>query len=138
MVVGTTVLIGVRAVGSGPGDPGTGGQLAAAATPGADAPTVASPVAATPAATATDPFVVVDIVGRDYHPKAVSIEPGTTVYWVNRDGNGHTASAVDGPFDSGNMSAGDVYEFTFDEPGNFPYDCKYHHDMGGTVIVLGD
>ena len=91
---------------------------------------------ATPGATPeASPFVVVDIVGRDYDPKGVTIDAGTTVYWVNEDSNAHTATAFEGEFDSGNLSRGAVYAHTFDEPGRYAYGCAYHLDMGGSVAV---
>jgi len=115
--------------------------LASQATPAPGSP-VAMPAATPTAATANAspvadlaPFVVVDIVGRDYAPKGITIDAGTTVYWVNEDGNAHTATAHDGAFDSGNMSRGAVYDFTFDAPGRYEYGCDYHLDMGGSVTV---
>ena len=34
-------------------------------------------------------------------------------------------------FDSGTMSQGDLYTFTFNEAGTFPYYCRFHGDKGG-------
>ncbi len=103
-------------------------------TPWAATP-VATPRATLGATPEASPFVVVDIVGRDYDPKGVTIDAGTTVYWVNEDGNAHTATAFEGEFDSGNLSRGAVYAHTFDEPGRYAYGCAYHLDMGGSVAV---
>ena len=103
------------------------------ASPAAAAPVSADPVAS-PVAEVV-PFVVVDIFGPDYAPKGIMIDVGTTVYWVNEDGNAHTATAFDGAFDSGNMSRGAVYSVAFEEPGRYPYGCDYHLDMGGSVMV---
>ncbi len=103
------------------------------ASPAAAAPVLADSAASPVAEVA--PFVVVDIVGRDYAPKGLTVERGTTVFWVNEDGNAHTATAFDGAFDSGNMSRGAVYSVAFEEPGRYPYGCDYHLDMGGSVTV---
>lgn len=93
----------------------------------------------TPSAATPEPgrFEVVRIVGRDYEPGALVVPAGTTIYWVNDDGNAHTASAFDGAFDSGNLSAGEVYTFTPDTPGRHEYGCDYHLDMGGHLTVTG-
>jgi len=41
------------------------------------------------------------------------------------------------PFDSGDISAGEVYSQTFTVPGTYKYFCVHHEDHGmlGTVIV---
>lgn len=101
---------------------------------------VASPLASPAASSLSEPsaeapFAVVEIAGRDYEPGGLTVERGTTVYWVNKDGNAHTATDHDGAFDSGNLSAGAVWSFTFDEPGRYAYGCDYHLDMAGSVRV---
>jgi plastocyanin len=55
---------------------------------------------------------------------------------VNNDANlSHTATSDDEVFDSGNLSEGDEFSFTFDEAGTFPYFCQVHPTMRGTIIV---
>lgn len=73
-------------------------------------------------------------------PYELRVAPGTTVVWVNQERAKHTATADDGLFDSGDQPMGDAYEFTFEEPGTYPYFCLYHGDkelvgMSGVVIV---
>ena len=60
---------------------------------------------------------------------------GTTVKWVNKDDVDHTVTSSDGFFDSGNISAGEIYEYTLDSTGTFDYVCTLHSGMTGTVIV---
>jgi plastocyanin len=60
--------------------------------------------------------------------------------WTNNDGFAHTVTAGtrDNPadlFDSGNVEAGETFEFTFDEPGTYEYFCSLHPGMDGTVTV---
>lgn len=45
----------------------------------------------------------------------------------------HTVTAVDGSFDSGFLQDGEVWSYTFDEPGEFEYFCA--HWMRAKVIV---
>lgn len=62
---------------------------------------------------------------------------GTTVVVTNTDSAQHTWTAVDGSFDSGALGAGDAFEFTFTEPGEYEYFCSFHPSMTGTIVVTG-
>jgi plastocyanin len=81
----------------------------------------------------------VSIVGNDrsnsYSPNPVEIKAGETVTWVNEDSTVHTATANDDKFDSDMLFRGDVFSFTFDGEGEYPYYCDVHPNMIGTVVV---
>jgi plastocyanin len=62
---------------------------------------------------------------------------GTTVVVTNTDDTPHTWTAADGTFDSGALSGGDTFEFTFTEPGEYSYACNFHPSMTGTIVVTG-
>ncbi|MGY5151930.1 MAG: plastocyanin/azurin family copper-binding protein [Candidatus Nitrosopumilus sp. bin_6a] len=75
-----------------------------------------------------------------YDPEILDITVGTTVAWDNVDTTVHTVTSgiapeTDGIFDSGMMSAGDVFEFTFTDAGTYDYFCTFHPWMVGTVNV---
>ena len=76
-----------------------------------------------------------------YDPTVLDITVGTTVIWDNVDNTMHTASSgtpdagLDGVFDSDIMSAGDTFEFTFNDAGSYDYYCILHPWMVGTVNV---
>ncbi len=76
-----------------------------------------------------------------YDPENLNISVGTTVIWDNVDNTMHTAtsgtpdSGADGVFDSDILSAGDTYEYTFLDAGNYDYYCILHPWMVGTVNV---
>jgi len=76
-----------------------------------------------------------------YDPEVIDVTVGTTVVWENVDNTMHTATSgnpdggVDGVFDSDIMSAGDKFEFTFTDAGNYDYYCILHPWMIGTVNV---
>ncbi|MDH5430934.1 MAG: plastocyanin/azurin family copper-binding protein [Nitrosopumilus sp.] len=75
-----------------------------------------------------------------YDPEILDITAGTTVVWDNVDTTVHTVTSgiapeTDGIFDSGMMSAGDVFEFTFTDAGTYDYFCTFHPWMVGTVNV---
>ena len=76
-----------------------------------------------------------------YDPEIIDISVGTTVVWENVDSTVHTSTSgnpdtgADGVFDTETLSAGDTYEFTFTETGNYEYYCIFHPWMVGTVNV---
>ncbi|MCH7648790.1 MAG: copper-binding protein [Thaumarchaeota archaeon] len=76
-----------------------------------------------------------------YDPQVIDVTVGTTVAWENVDNTMHTATSgnpdggADGVFDSDIMSAGDKFEFTFTDAGNYDYYCILHPWMIGTVNV---
>ena len=66
-----------------------------------------------------------------------TISPGSTVTVTNTDGVEHTWTSEDGLFDSGLLSPGSSFEFTFDESGEFNFVCEIHPSMSGVVTVVG-
>ncbi len=81
--------------------------------------------------------VVIDI-RRFSFGAPLQIQPGTTVIWINQDAAPHTVTASDGTFDSGNLSQGAEFRYTFTEPGEYEYYCRYHPGMVSTIIVTGE
>ncbi len=87
----------------------------------------------------------VNIIGLEapfFTPNVLNIKAGTTVTFVNTDGNAHTVTSVkagstesDGTFDSGYLTPGKTFTFTFDKPGTYEYICQIHTHMRGTVNV---
>ncbi len=81
--------------------------------------------------------VKVDIVGFKYVPASVKVKVGDTVTWTQVDKVKHTVTIVTGPedFDSGLLSAGQTFSYTFTKPGTYSYKCTPHPNMRGEVIV---
>lgn len=72
----------------------------------------------------------------DYSVNVLTVPVGTTVTWSNDDpGMIHTVTSVDGSFDSGFLNEGDMWSYTFDEPGDFEYLCTPHPWMRARVVV---
>jgi len=73
-----------------------------------------------------------------YDPDNVTVVIGVnnTVIWTNNDNEPHTVTATDGSFDSGNMSPGATFTYTFTKPGIYTYICTYHPWMHGYVTVI--
>ncbi|GJL90474.1 cupredoxin domain-containing protein [Hyphococcus sp.] len=78
---------------------------------------------------------IVEINGLEFSPAELTISAGDTVTWVNSDVMAHTSTASGGSWDSGRMDKGDEWSFTFDNSGDFAYDCTFHPTMRGLVIV---
>lgn len=76
-----------------------------------------------------------------FDPAVIQIKSGTTVVWQNNDETIHTVTAgnlekgATGEFDSGMISAGENYEYTFTTPGKTDYFCIVHPWMQGSVDV---
>ena len=79
--------------------------------------------------------VQVEIQKFAFVPKEITVAPGTTVVWVNRDETPHTVSASDQAFVSKALDTGDRYEHTFEHEGDVQYFCTVHPFMVGTVHV---
>ena len=97
-----------------------------------------TPEPATPAAspaTSSDGEVSVSIENLEFHPPELRIPAGSTVTWTNQDAMAHTATSLDGTFDTGNLAQGQSDTVTFDQPGQFDYQCAIHTGMKGTIIV---
>lgn len=65
----------------------------------------------------------------------VTVPAGTTVTWINRDGEPHTVVSLDGLFHSKALDEGDSFSFRFEKPGTFKYICSIHPRMTGVVTV---
>ena len=68
-----------------------------------------------------------------FQPQDITVKAGDTVTWVNEDNTVHTVEGSG--MDSGNMSKGVEFKYTFDKAGTYDYICGPHPYMTGTVIV---
>jgi plastocyanin len=78
-----------------------------------------------------------------YRPDNIAIPVGTTVVWFNDDTNQvHTVTSgnaadedAGSQFGSDYMQEGAFFQYTFNEPGLYPYFCNLHPWMVGQVSV---
>ena len=83
--------------------------------------------------------VYVDITGTGFSPSNLTVDQGTTVTWVNADGNiyGQTSHSVTSDlFSSNDLGYGDSLSYTFNVPGTFAYRSGSDDSVTGTVNVL--
>ena len=103
-------------------------SLGAAGAGALSAPTPA--IAAAAASVNIDNFV--------FGPETLTVAPGTTVTWTNRDDIPHTVVANDKSFKSKVMDTDEKFSFTFTKPGEYGYFCSLHPHMTGKVIVKAE
>lgn len=75
-----------------------------------------------------------------FEPAVVSVRVGDTMRWTQEGAVPHTVTegqrgTAASAFDTLLVGTGQSFEFTFGEPGTFPYHCRPHFGMDGTVIV---
>jgi plastocyanin len=81
-------------------------------------------------------MVTVPIRDFFFDPADITVEPGTTVMWVNEGTHPHTVTSDDGQFDSETLMPGDSFMVTFSGSGTLTYHCEIHPDvMMGSVTV---
>ena len=77
----------------------------------------------------------VEIKGMTYAQSELTVAPGDTVVWVNRDIVPHTVTGDGRQFDSGSLSPSAEWSFVARERGRFPYTCTFHPVMKGVLVV---
>ena len=85
-----------------------------------------------PAASETHVIEIRDFL---FTPDALNITVGDTVTWVNLDVVPHTATAVDGSWDSGSLEQGDEWSLVIETVGVIDYLCTFHPQMVGVLNV---
>jgi len=85
---------------------------------------------------AADKTVEVKIDNFSFSPKTLTVAPGTTVKWTNRDDIPHTVVSDDKvTFKSKVLDTDDSFSFTFSKPGTYDYFCSLHAHMTAKVVV---
>jgi plastocyanin len=77
----------------------------------------------------------VSIQNMAYNPSTLTVKVGTTVKWTNLDPATHDVTSDTGVFQSGNMTNGQTFSYTFNQTGTYPYHCILHPSMKATIVV---
>ena len=83
----------------------------------------------------TDSAPEVKIDNFAFTPGAITIKRGTQVTWINHDDIPHTVDSTQGKFKSAALDTDQKFEFRFAEPGEYPYYCRMHPKMTGSIVV---
>jgi plastocyanin len=82
------------------------------------------------------PVAKVMIANMSFSPSTLTVTAGTTVTWVNRDGDAHSVESRGKGFTSSPLlNTGDKYSYTFTTPGTYAYYCAVHASMTGKIVV---
>jgi len=87
--------------------------------------------------TAPDPNgqKTVNIYNHAFDPAQLNVASGTTVRFVNKDTEPHTATADNDLFDTGGLEPGGSFKVYFEGSGTVTYHCELHPDMKGVIVV---
>jgi plastocyanin len=77
----------------------------------------------------------VTIEGMRFQPEVLSVAPGDTIVWVNKDPVPHSATADAGSFDSESIQSGATWKYTIRNKGDFAYFCRFHPSMKALLHV---
>jgi plastocyanin len=77
----------------------------------------------------------VDAVDNLFHARHLYVPVGTTVVWTNFGMHTHTVTSNTLVFNSGDLTTGQTFSFTFNTVGDYDYFCTYHPMMLGAVHV---
>ena len=61
-----------------------------------------------------------------FNPSQLTVKVGTTVTFTNKDNANHTATNLNGLFDSGKITSGNSFTQLFDKAGTYSFYCNYH------------
>ena len=77
----------------------------------------------------------VSISNFAFAPAELTVSKGTTVTWTNSDSVSHTVASDSGAFNSGPITVGSTFSYTFNDAGSFGYHCGIHPSMTGKITV---
>ncbi|RAX44115.1 plastocyanin [Arthrobacter sp. AQ5-06] len=126
---------------SGCGNPGASGPGTTTAPPAAEQTTSApapttetNPSTPKPASSAAAASAKILIKGFAYQG-AETVSPGTEITVTNEDIEAHTITADTGAAFDANIKPGAGTFNAPTEPGTYPYHCRFHGNMHGTLTV---
>lgn len=130
LALGSTAILAIAACSGGATTPPE------ATTAPATAETSAAPVGSGACAVTGDAGTVqVTVEGFAFSPGSITASVGDVIAFTNKDAASHTATLDDGSCDTGGIAADATGALTFSAAGTYPFHCKIHPDMTGTIEV---
>src|SRR5215212_5855168 len=77
----------------------------------------------------------VSIEGMQFQPAKLTVKPGDSIVWVNKDLFPHTVTAKAGVFDSRQIEPGKSWTYRSVKKGVFTYVCSLHPTMQAQLQV---
>ncbi len=91
----------------------------------------------------TDELTIQMVDGKLFNPSRMIISPGTRVTWLNEDLVAHFVNTDPHPshnvlsnLNSLAINPGEIYSYTFTEPGAWGYHCSAHFNLGMVAQVV--
>jgi len=80
----------------------------------------------------------IEIEDNSFIPEEITIVVGDTIQWINKEEEDMPHSIISEDFNSSEeiLLQDQTYSFTFDEAGEYTYNCGIHSDMQGNIKVL--
>lgn len=128
-----------------PADPSVVPAPTATAAPASDpanasaSATASEPAGGTACAPTTDPPTIeVAMADIAFQPATISATVGDVIGWTNGDAPPHTATLTDDPAcTTPTLARGETGSLVFSTPGSYPFFCKIHPSMTGTIEITG-
>ena len=81
--------------------------------------------------------VTVEIFKFKFTPQEITVKPGTTIRWLNREKRQYHSVWFEqlGEPEADYLFPDEFYDRTFTQAGTFPYRCGPHPEMTGVVHV---
>jgi plastocyanin len=79
----------------------------------------------------------IEIRGMAFHPESLTVAPGDTVVWINRDIVPHTATASGSAakWSTAQLAQGESGRYVPRRAGTIQYICALHPTMRGTLTI---
>jgi plastocyanin len=86
-------------------------------------------------------LVTINIQDNKFNPPEITVKAGTKISWINRDPVFHSVRSDTDIFQSGMLAVGQLFTYTFDTPGRYPYYSENSggpggEGMSGVIIVV--
>jgi plastocyanin len=99
-------------------------------------PPMLSLAACSEGSTGPDNVITVNIVDNEFLPPSITVAAGTTVRWRNNGNQIHNVTSIPaGTWNTLTIVPGLTGQNTFNTAGTFQYQCTFHNDQRGTIIV---
>lgn len=89
---------------------------------------------AAPAGAAAPHTYTIVIDKMKFGPVPAQLHQGDTLIWANHDILRHSATAANHAFDV-DLPAGSTKKMVLTKNGTFPFQCRYHPGMRGTLVI---
>jgi plastocyanin len=99
------------------------------------APVVAKASGGAASPSPSDAVSEVKIDNFSFTPAKITVKAGTQVTWTNKDDIPHTVDSTQGKFKSGALDTDQKFQFRFTDAGEYPYFCRMHPKMTGSIVV---